>query len=154
MATTAQSPTLMDKVKGLIDQGQFEQVVHLINRGGQRPPEMENALGVCLLRLGKAEAALNVLRSLAFENGSVSMLPDTPAIYKVNFVTAAILTGNVSIGFSLLDQIHDEDNPAVIRIRAAIKRWKESCTPTQRFLMHFSVYPDKPIDLERPIGEL
>lgn len=52
-----------------------------------------NAIGVCLMRLGKAREAVDVYQGMVMKPGCTWMRPEVPKLYKLNFATALLLKG-------------------------------------------------------------
>jgi tetratricopeptide (TPR) repeat protein len=105
--------------------GQYEKALDLLLAAGKNP-RILNARGVCLLRLGRFEAAMRALRELVLNPGSTWMRSDLQTVYKTNYATALLLGGHPSGCLDVLREINDEANPTVQRLHAAIERWAAS----------------------------
>jgi hypothetical protein len=105
------------------------------------------------LRLGDAQGAVGVLRSLVLGMG-VALKPDAPAVFKTNFATALLLENNVSGCLSALAEVHDAQDPAVIRLRAAIQRWKKNLSFREKVQWYLGGQPARKVDLDFPPGDL
>ena len=75
-------------------------------------------------------------------------------IHDTNFATALLLAHNVSGCLSALGAVRDEQNPAVQRLRGAIRRWKEGLSMWQRIRWFWGDTPGGPIELGVPPGEI
>src|SRR5262245_58160211 len=97
--------------------------LEVLDRAKATGPWPTNARAVCLLRLGEAQAALELLRGLVLDGAG---LRDTvPTVFKVNYATAQLLSGNLTSCIVTLGQARDEGHPAVQRLRGAIRRWHQ-----------------------------
>ena len=153
-APTTKPSDVLDRVRQLLDEGRPDQALETIQRSGQRSRDVENARGVCLLRLGKCDQAFALFRDLVFPAGSFSIDPQTPIVFRTNYATALLLTGNVMVGQSILAQIEDKQHPAVVKLRSAIKQWKKSLGLFRRLLVPVGIYPDRPVTMDFPPGDL
>lgn len=122
------------RAKQLIQQKKYALAIDQLHNSGQ-DVMLKNAKGVCLLRLGNYAAAVNLYREIVFKPGCVWVRPDVPTVYKVNFATALLLTGNLEGGISILGQTLDESHPGVQRLRACIGQWKRKFSLWQRILL-------------------
>ena len=155
MSTATIAPTdVLDSIRELLDQGRVEDALQLINRRGQKSAAIENARGVCLLRLGKYQQALATFRDLVFPGGSFGIDPETPTVFQTNYVTALLTLNNVVVARSILDQIEDKHHPAAVRLRSAIGKWKKSLGPLRAMLLLVGAYPDTPVRLDFPPGDI
>jgi hypothetical protein len=60
----------------------------------------------------------------------------------------------VSGCLGVLNEIGDEKNAAVERLRGAIARWKKNLPLWQKFKWYTGDRPDHPVKLDFPLGEL
>jgi hypothetical protein len=95
-------------------------------------PQVRNVRGVCLLRLGRYEKALQLFRSLVLEGSGDRVRSDLPTVYLTNLATALLLTGHPSSCLALLDEIDKESHPTVIRLRKEIHQWQATLTFAER----------------------
>ena len=154
-STVTQKPTrALDRVREVLDRGQVAEALEFIQDSGQRSPGLENARGVCLLRLGRNDHAAALFRDLVFPSGSFSIPPETPTVFRVNYVLALLKVRNVMMARTILKEIPDQKHPAVAKVRAALDRWKKGLGLLRRLLLLVGVYPDAPVTLDAPIGEL
>lgn len=87
---------------------------------------MRNALGVCLIRAGHVDKAVDVFRSFVLMPGTVLERSDVSNAAKRNFATALLMKGIPSGALSVLAEIRDPDHPMALRLEAAIKHWEKS----------------------------
>jgi hypothetical protein len=114
---------------------------------------VRNARGVCLLRMGKYEEAVQLFRRLVLAPGCTWMKLDLPVIYRTNFCTALLLGGHPAGCQSCLSEIAERSHPSVIRLHAALKQWERSLPWWPRLLWKLGVEPDVPIEMESLPGE-
>jgi hypothetical protein len=147
-------PPLLERVEALLRAGQPKKALDLLARSGPPKPGLTNATGVCLLRLGQAERAVDVFRGLVLVPGTVCVRPDAAPVHRCNFAAALLAAGNVAGGLRALDEVGDEGRPAVGRLRAAVRRWREGLSFWQRLRWHLGGSPPRPVDLDGDLGEL
>ena len=146
--------TVLSRVRHMLDNEQVENASAVLADSGQNSPAIENAKGVCLLRLGRLEAAMRIFRDLVFPGGAFSIPDDTPTLFRVNYVTALLLLDNLVVGIQLLREIPEKHHPLVQQLKAAVRRWKQSLPWWRRMLLPLGFYPDKPIRLDFLPGAL
>src|SRR4051812_12600004 len=112
---------VLRKVQKLLDEGQPAAALEQIGGSNLDSPWLANAAGVCQLRLGNANAAVETFRGLVLTG--LFLREDAPTVFEVNFATALIADGNLSGGLRTLSEIREEGHPAVLEIRHAIRRW-------------------------------
>lgn len=149
-----QVPEVLRRVELLLEENRPQEALELIQQFGQKTRLLENARGVCLLRLGQTEQAARVLAELIFVHGGVCIPPETPTIYQTNYVTAMLLSGQAQSGREVLDQIFEVDHPAVRRLKAAMKAWMRELGPMRRLMALWGSYPACPVPLDFPPGDL
>ncbi len=135
-------------VEDLLSLGKPEHAIDLIRHFGVDAPRLRNIYGVALMRSGNYSKAVDVFRSICVNESGFCLRRNVPLACKVNYATALLLDRNVIGSVNLLKEIHDEKRPGVIRLRAAIRAWKQSLSLWERisFLIFGSV-PDRPIEL-------
>jgi hypothetical protein len=145
---------LLGKVDRLLQEGQPEKALELIVRAKVNSPWATNAQGVCQLRLGNARVAVDVFRGLVLAAGGVLLRTDVPAVFKTNYATALLAADNMAGYLSVLAELREEEHPAIEKLRAAIRRWKESLTLWQRITWYMGGQPNRPLVLDFPLGDL
>jgi hypothetical protein len=144
---------LLDKVARLLREGSPERALIVLTRAWCNSPWMTNALGVCQLRLGNAAVAVEVFRGLVLAGG-LFLRADVPAVFKTNYATALLAADNLAGCLRVLDEMRDEDNPAVRRLRESVRRWEKSLTFRQKVRWYFGGQPEHPLVLDFPPGDL
>ena len=141
----------LDKARTLLDAGEPQRALEVLSKL-DRAPWVENARGVCLMRLGHAEKAVPIYRMLLL-SGGVTLREDAPETFKANFATALMLSGNIDGGLAVLGELGKSTNPAVARLRQTVAQWRKSLNPARRLLSLLGVSPQKPMVLDYPPGE-
>jgi tetratricopeptide (TPR) repeat protein len=127
--------------------GHPEKALRLLDEETHQP-ELENARGVCLLRLNKIDLALEVFKEIVFQN-YICIPTTTPSLYKANYLTALLLKGNISIAMELEGTLNDNDNshPYVVELKQLIRNFRHALPWYQRILCKVGIYPNKPLTL-------
>ncbi|TWU56666.1 hypothetical protein Poly51_25830 [Rubripirellula tenax] len=118
------SPALQ-RALGLIQKNDYAGAANSLSAAG-RDPQVRNTLGVCLMRMGRVDAAVDTLRSLVLMPGTLIERCDVSNAAKRNFATALLMKGLPSGALSVLAEIHEPENLMAIRLHAAIKQWEKS----------------------------
>jgi hypothetical protein len=145
---------LLSKVANLLQEGRPERALDAISRAKINSPWARNALGVCQLRLANAGVAVEVFRGLVLAAGGLVLRDDVPLVFKTNYATALLAAGNVAGCLSVLTDVRDEGNPAVAKLRASIRRWRDGLTFWQRLNWWMGGQPERPVALDYPPGDL
>lgn len=144
---------LLEKTRRLLDEGQARKALDILVRDKGNTAEVRNAIGVCLLRLGDHGRAVEHFRSMALASG-FSMRRDLPIAVKTNFATALLAGGNIAGCCSTLDEIRDEQNPTVQKLRATIGRWKSNLPLGKKVQWYLGGEVNHPVVLDFVPGEL
>jgi hypothetical protein len=120
------SQELLDAVQHNIEAGKSEEAMHLFRRFRAESLEMKNAYGVCLMRLGDIDPAIDVFRSLCLDKGGVNIRPDVPEIALINYATALLMANNVGGCLEALKDVHDPKHPSVKRLMTCISNWRHT----------------------------
>jgi hypothetical protein len=137
------------RARNLLNEGRPEDAMETLTRTGQRGRDATNIRGVCLLRLGRHEEAVKLFRSMVFPDGAFTIPESVPASPRVNYVTALLLDGNVTVALSLLDQL-DRQHPEAIRLLGAVRDWKKRIGLIRRVLLVVGIIPSAPVTIDRP----
>lgn len=124
---------------------------------GQRPTGeryVENARGVCLLRLGRASEAVDLYRELLVDRDSLILDLEAPPAFLVNFATALLLSGNIDGCRSTLEELKRDADPDVIALRAAMAKWRSDQGWWAKMKFALSGTVAKPVVLDFPPGAL
>lgn len=142
------------RIRALLEQNRPMDAIELIRKTGMSNAELRNAYGVCLMRAGELDKALEVYRGLCISDG-VSLKSKAPVVHLVNYATALLLKRNVPGCLSVLRHIPNSSRPAAARLLSAIDRWRRSHTWFQRLKSALSDrVPATSIELDFPPGEL
>ena len=145
----------MERALRQIALGDHEKALDLLTAAG-KSPRIQNARGVCLLRLGRTDAAIRVFRELLLNPGSTWIRPDQPTHYKTNYATALLMGGHPSGCLEVLKEIKAEQHPNVQRLRDAIAKWEASLSTWQRLNWRLGkIEPSgRPVSIDFLPGEL
>jgi hypothetical protein len=149
----ADTASALEHVRELLDANRLRDAYQLAEHQGGSP-ELRNATGVCLLRMGEYERALHVFRGLVLDTNGIMVRPGTPALFIANCATALLLTGNTAGCLAMLREAGASDVPSVRRLRAALERWRGSLNIWQRLLLACGLPPSRPVELGHPPGDL
>jgi hypothetical protein len=119
-----ENPTLQ-KAWSLIQKNDYAAAVSLLMSAGRDVP-VRNALGVCLMRLGQVDQAVDVYRSFVLMSGSLIERPEISNACRRNFATALLMKGFPSGAVSVLAETRDREHPMAVRLYAAIKQWEKT----------------------------
>jgi len=151
---TATREHVLGEVRALVNEGKLSDALQLIAASGIKDAELANAAGVCHLRAGRPERAVDVFRELCVGEG-VGVKPDASPLHVVNFATALLLTRNLSGCRHMLRHLGASPHPAAIRLRTALTTWEHSLGRWRRLGLKLGLWePRTPIDLGFPPGAL
>jgi len=145
---------VLERALRYVSIGDHERALDLLT-AAIKSPRNQNARGVCLLRLGRTEAAIRVFRELLLNPGSTWMRPDLPTVYKTNYATALLVGGHPSGCLEIINEIRNEQHPSVQRLRRAIATWEASLSLWQRLNWRIGkIEPSgRPVQLDFPPGD-
>jgi predicted Zn-dependent protease len=144
---------VLDQAETLLRAGQPRQALDLLARSKADSPWATNATGVCLLRLGQADRAVELFRNLVL-SGGLFLRREVPTAWKVNFATALLMADNLAGGVRLLGEIQDEDHPGVRRLRAALQNWQGRLSVWEKIWWSLGGRPARRVELDFLPGEL
>jgi hypothetical protein len=144
---------LLAQVEELLHEDRPRAAFDLLARSKNGSPWVMNARGVCLLRLGEIESAIQLFRGMVLSTGGILVQPNLPTVFKTNFATALFLSENVSGGLSILKEIKDAHHPSVRKLHAALEHWKQGLSLWQKLQWYLGGQPVHPVVIELP-GEL
>jgi hypothetical protein len=153
MATkTANMSGALQHVRELLEHDRPDEALSFIAHSDNDAPEMENARGVCLLRLGRLDEALEVLRNLIYQ-GLLDMPEDAPALFQVNLAVAMLRANRIKSGALMIaDRLNGDEHPEAARLKAAVRQWKAGLGPLGRLCCRLGLYPAKPVPLDGHAG--
>jgi len=147
------SGDIIERVKSLLEQDKVLEALDFVNHLGQETALIKNARGVCLLRLGRGEAAVSEFREITFR-GFMCVPSDTPVVYQTNFATAMLMANQKAGAIELINRLDNSQHAAVVKIKSAIDQWKRGLNPLRRFLCKVDVYPNKAVQIDFVPGDL
>lgn len=118
-------PPALQKAMALIQRNDYAAAANLLSSAG-RDLHIRNALGVCFMRMGKVDEAVNLFRSFVLIPGTTTERPEISNACKRNFATALLMKGMPSGTVSVLVDTQDIEHPMAVRIFAAIKQWEKT----------------------------
>ena len=153
-ARPPETAALLQKVEQVLQAEGPEKAFELLARSKDNSPWVTNARGVCLLRLGEAARAVDLFRGLVLGAGGLCLRQDVPTVFKTNFATALLLTGNLAGFLSALGDTHDKEHPAVQRLGAALGRWRAGLSFWEKVRWYLGGEVGRPVTLDFPPGDL
>ncbi|MCC9605759.1 tetratricopeptide repeat protein [Blastopirellula sp. JC732] len=128
--------TLLGRAKRYVRQKDYVAALQMLGNGGH-DPEVKNARGVCLLRMGRYTEALQFYRGMLLRSGCIVMRPELPTYLKANYATALLLIGQTEGCVQTLTEANDDKSPIVMRLNQNLKRWEKGLTLGQWLLFKF-----------------
>ncbi len=126
----AEATDLLTRVDGFLRADHPREALALLPATGNL--WVQNARGVCLLRLGRTSEAIKTLRDLVYGPGGLVARPDVDPVFQANYATALLLDGNAEGFWGILGDIRDRSHPAVAELDEAVRQWKAGMTFWQR----------------------
>jgi hypothetical protein len=111
--------------------GEYQKALDLLSSDG-RDARVRNTRGVCLMRLGRNEEAIRVLRELVMKPGCTWMRSEVATVHKINFATALLLGGHPNGCLDMLAEIKEPNHPSIVRLQATVGRWVSSLSFWQK----------------------
>ncbi|MCB9871916.1 MAG: hypothetical protein H6837_18835 [Planctomycetes bacterium] len=148
---------LLQHVAQLLEQDNPEQALQLLDRAAAGDSYLDNARGVCLMRMGRIKDAVFVFRRLAMRGEYAVDLRASPELI-TNFATALLLDHNLGGCRGLLFELEQErgvrNHPAANRLNACIERYRAKLGFWQR--LWFSAREDyvHEVAIDFPPGDL
>lgn len=146
--------TLLDSARQMLDKGRAQDALDLLDSCGHSSRTIQNAKGVCMMRLGRHELAMKIFRDLVFPGGALAIPEETPTIFRINYATSLLLLDNVVTGLEMLGHIPDRQHPAVVRLSSAVRIWKRSLSWFARIGLLIGITPKKPFRMDSAPGEM
>lgn len=123
--TPTQGNAAFQKAWSLIQRNDYSTAANLLASAGH-DIHVRNALGVCMMRSGKVDQAVDLFRSFVLMPGSLIERPEVSNACKRNFATALLMKGLPSGAMSVLAETHDHEHMVAVRLYAAVKQWEQS----------------------------
>jgi hypothetical protein len=146
--------TVLDRARQMLDKGQAQAALDVLDSCGQSSRIIQNAKGVCMMRLGRHEPAVKIFRDLVFPGGALAIPDETPTIFRSNYATSLLLVDNIVTGLQMLGQIPDRRHPAVVQLKGAVRSWKRSMSFFARIGLVIGITPRKPFRMDSAPGAL
>jgi hypothetical protein len=114
------------RARTLLNRGHASEALRVLNSQRYASPILDNARAVCLMRLGRADQALRILKPLVLINGASGFRNHVPSIYRINLATALAMSGDVTSADEILNRLASENvtHPQITELRVAIDRWQ------------------------------
>lgn len=151
---SGQVSEILQKVEQLLEQGRINDALHAATSQSSGNPAQSNARAVCLLRLGKPEEAVRILRSIVIDQTGVLMRQDIPISYKSNFAVALAMAGNLSGAKSVLSELGNNTDEQLLSLRQCIATTLSKRTFLQKLKSFLGTGDDAPITLDFVPGRL
>jgi hypothetical protein len=149
---TANAPATLQYIRELLDHDRPDEALDLITHSCNDSPEMENARGVCLLRLGRFDEAISVLRDVTYQ-GLPAIPYDTPALFQANFAVAMLRANRAKdAALVISERLNGNEHPEAAKLKAAVRQWKKSLGPLGRLGCRLGLYPAQPVPLDERAG--
>jgi len=148
----ASSQAKLDHIRLLLEAGEAEKAIQFIEKGGSQCPEINNALGVCLMRLGRIENAVVVLRQLVLGN-RMCIPSDTPPLFQANYATALLLKNHNQPAIEIINNLAASDHSYIQQLKQAIAHWRKSLPVFQRMGCFVRSYPARRVTIPFPPGQ-
>jgi hypothetical protein len=147
-------PAWMQRLRRFILEEDYAGAKKMLRETGEGP-DARNALGVCLMRSGKAQEAIEVLKALVIEPGTLVERSDIPEHYRRNFATALLMCQRIGGCLQLLRPGKNDKHPVSEQLLQTIKDWEKSLSFWQKVNWKlYEVIPDnRPIQLAFVPGE-
>jgi Flp pilus assembly protein TadD len=140
------------KVCRYLETGKLDEALTLAR--SRHDADMKNAQGVCLMRMGKADEAVRIYRTLVLDNTGLFLRQDLPVVYKTNYAISLLLSGHPAGAIEILKELSEVDHPRVQKLRSAIGGWKSQLNIFQKLGLALGVEPKRPVQLEFAPGDL
>lgn len=143
----------IEQVRKMLESGKPQQALDYLDRLDSNNHLIQNARGVCLMRLGQADSANQILRDLAFR-GQICIPSDTSPLFAANYATTLLMKGYNQEALEILADLKPAQHPYIAALYDAAAEWKRGLTLFQRLCCRLKLYPKKPISLTVPPGGL
>jgi|GEM_PF-2881967 len=142
---------VLREVVALVERGLPDEALKLLKSANGADPVLLNAAGVCHLRAGRPDRAVEVFRRLCVGEG-IGMRPDVSQLHAANFATALLLSGNLNACRHHLRFV-EPSHPVAVQVGAAIAKWERSLGRWRQLMLRLGLWdPKRPIELDSPAG--
>ena len=83
------------RVQSFLNERQPQKAIEFLMRTGMGNADLRNAYGVCLMRAGELDKALDVYQALCL-SGTVCLKPNVPTLHRANYAAVLLRKGNLS----------------------------------------------------------
>lgn len=143
------------KAISLLEKNEAKQAMELVSPHAKENHQLTNLYGVCLMRAGNPQAAVQVYRSLVLAGNGLDLRSDVPTVYVANYATALFLADNIPGGYQVLTQLaRREKHPAAAKLQDAMDRWFRGLSFWQRLNYRLGGQPSIPVTFDFPPGFL
>jgi hypothetical protein len=145
--TTKNIQEKLNIIRNHLLSGTPEKALRLLGEQSNQP-ELENARGVCLLRMNRIDSAMEIFKTLVFQN-CISIPSSVPSLYKANYITALLLKGNTPIAMELAETLDSPDaiHPYIADLKQLIRTFRQSLPWHRRILCYVGIYPNQALKL-------
>ncbi|MEZ6126723.1 MAG: hypothetical protein R3C49_26680 [Planctomycetaceae bacterium] len=113
----------LQKTRQLIAAGDCDAALHQL--GQHSDPESRNLRGICLMRTGRTEQAVQLYRLLLLDvTGNVRTGSSDEVV--INFATALLISGRPAGCLDILWNVKDRTLPAYLQLKSAIDKWSRT----------------------------
>lgn len=154
-ASAASNPTQdaevdreLQKIQSHLDAGSTADALHLAVRNASLAPVFANARAVCLLHAGKAAEAVRIYRGFALDSGGVSLRPNLPLTYKINFAIALAASGNAQGAANVLREIGAVQDERIDALWKSIAVWQKQLSILEWLQWKLGASIDRPVPVE------
>jgi len=141
------------RIVAQIEAGQYAAALKGAQEKGSTDIRLRNAAGVCLLRLGRSAAAVQLYRPLVFAPDGLTLLRDVPDVVRLNFATALLLDGRSAGCTDILRHV-DRKLPGVQQLRRSLRAWQQKLGLWNRLCWKLGIGRPQTVTLDYPPGEL
>jgi hypothetical protein len=146
---------IITRVQRLLDEGKPQEAFDQLNVWPYSPDiRLRNARGVCLLRLKSYDKAVRVFRELVLAPNAIALRDDVPLTPKINFAIALLMSGKITGGIGILEEISKQSDPAVESLREAVRIWKSRLSFGQKLYWFLGADPVEPFVPDDTPGKL
>jgi len=153
-AITPEVREVLDQVAEHLNNDRPKQALEVVNRVKIKSPWLSNAAGVCQLRLGNPQAAVDIYRRLLLSSVGATLRHDAPTVFKVNYATALLADGDMQGCLLVLGDVKRDPHPAVQKLRSALDRSRQKLSLWDKLLWYTGLRLSYPVDLDFPLGDL
>lgn len=153
LARTPEELDLLEKTSKWLNEGNLRVALEALGRSKKGSAWIQNARGVCHLRLGETGRAVEIFRSLVLAT-TQNLRDDIPTVFKTNYASALLADGNLG-GFEfVLNEIRDDPHPLAANLRDAYRRYLGTLSIWQKIKWTLGSIPPKLDILHPPLGDL